>query len=68
MLEPPDSFPAPALVMHVPPSGLPSTLTAVSGMNPFDICGSGDLMMGLKLIFEMLSANSCCFRKSSSAG
>ena len=60
--------PAPALVMHVPPSGLSSPLTTVSGMKPFGFSGSGALMIGLKLMRAILSANSCSRRNWSSAG
>ena len=55
-------------VMHVPASGLLFAPTTVSGMTPFGTSGSGDLMIGLKLILTIRSANSCSFRNCSSAG
>src|SRR4030088_2866157 len=64
LLDPP---PAPADVMHVPAGGLPSA-TTISGIIPFGVTGAGALMIGLKLIFEILSANSCSLRKSSRSG
>src|SRR5688572_24654517 len=60
--------PAPALVMHVPFNGLPPLPTTVKGMTPLGAASANDLMTGLKLIFAILSANSCSLRKSSSAG
>src|SRR5688500_10061963 len=66
-LEPLDD-PAPALVIHVPFNGLPPSPTTVNGMRPFGAASANDLMTGLKLIFAILSANSCSRRKSSSAG
>ena len=67
-IDDPTAVPAPALVMHVPFSGLPLSPTTVSGMMPLGAASVNDLMTGLKLIFAILSANSCSLRKSSSAG
>src|SRR5687767_2883514 len=59
--------PAPALVMHVPPNGLSLLPTTVRGMKPLGV-DSAALIIGLKLILTILSANSCSRRKSSRAG
>src|SRR5258708_25490870 len=65
LLDPP---PAPADVMHVPASGLPSSVTTARGIIPFGVTGAGALMIGLKLFFPILSAHSCSLRKSSRSG
>ena len=59
--------PVPADVMHAPFSGLPSAVTAVSGISPF-AAGCFSRMTGLNETRDNLSANSCSRRKSSSAG
>src|SRR5262252_2046101 len=69
--------PVPADVIHVPFSGLisPDALTGVKGIIENGDWGRGDWglpagvrMIGLKLTFDSLLANSCSRKKSSSAG